>query len=100
VNPAAAGNTANENNATRASILLSVLGDLICKCRADQIAMSPNKATFSDRGEIVERQFEDNRQYGQIMGPKSGAPVREVDDAAAASSWLTVEEQQRASADD
>jgi hypothetical protein len=67
----------------------------ILKCDADEVALTPDHATFANGVEIVEAQFEIQRQQIEAMELDARPHIRDVLNTAGENAALFVEEQQR-----
>jgi hypothetical protein len=68
---------------------------LVLKCDADEVALTPDHATFANGVEIVETQFEIWRQQIEAVELDTGSHICNVLNAAGENAALFIEEQQR-----
>jgi hypothetical protein len=66
---------------------------LVQECRSKKIILSPNKAAFPNRSEVVEREVEVDRQQLNTRDPHSSACVCDIQDTAPNRTNLITEEQ-------
>ena len=66
------------------------------ECNADEAALPPDQTALPNRAEIVERQFEVQRQEIQASGSNASSSVRDISNAAGECAELPIEKQFRA----
>jgi hypothetical protein len=67
----------------------------VLKCDADEVALTPDHATFANGVEIVETQFEIERQQIEAVELDTSPDICDVLNAAGENAALFIEEQQR-----
>ena len=64
----------------------------VLESSAEKVAVPPNQLTLANGSKIIKRQFEGQRQHGDIVGSDAGANVSDICDAARSDARLPVEE--------
>ena len=67
----------------------------VLKCDADEVALTPDHATFANGVEIVETQFEIQRKQIEAVELDTGPHICDVLNAAGENAALFIKEQQR-----